>query len=115
MKIVVGAWFRLPRLGTEVFSALMKQGVRYDRERGFMLGSNTDTESAVRTLSRVLREEVDLSVRCFVCLSEACPSCPYLSVCDRRRVSPLCLCEEHSSGEGAYGNYVNTFSALLAE
>lgn len=115
MKIVVGAWFRLPRLGTDAFSALMRQGVRYDREMGFMLRSDTDVESAVITLKRVLGEEVDLSLLCIVCLNEACPSCPYLSTCDRRRVSPLCLCEEHSSGEGAYQNYVKTFSAMLAE
>ncbi len=112
MKIVVGAWFRLPRLGTDAFSALMRQGVRYDREMGFMLGSDTDVESAVMTLSRVLGEQVDLSLLCMICLNEACPSCPYLSVCDRRTVSPLCLCAEHSAGEDAYRNYVKTFSAL---
>ena len=115
MKIVLGAWFKLPRLGTDAFTALMKQGVRYDREMGFKLSSDTDVESAVRTLSRVLGEEIDLSVRCFVCFNEACPSCQYLSICDRRKVSPICLCEEHSSGDDAYQNYVRTFSAILAE
>jgi hypothetical protein len=115
MKIVVGAWFSLPRLGSDVFSTLMRQGVRYDREMGFMLAAETDVESAVITLRRVLGEEVDLSLLCTVCLREACPSCPYLSTCDRGRVSPLCLCEEHASGEGAYRNYVNTFTQMLAE
>lgn len=115
MRIVVGAWFKLPRLGTDAFSSLMKQGVRYDRQMGFMLGPDTDVESVVKTLGRVLREDVDLQVRCFICLNPACPSCRYLPVCDRSRVSPMCLCEEHSAGHAAYENYVKTFEAALAE
>ncbi len=44
MKITIGGWFKLPRLGTAVFSGLMKAGVKYDRESGFMLSSDTDIE-----------------------------------------------------------------------
>ena len=54
MKITIGGWFKLPRMGTAVFSALMKEGVRYDRESGFMLGSETDIESAVRTIGSTI-------------------------------------------------------------
>ncbi len=115
MKIVLGAWFTLPRLGTDVFSSLMKQGVRYDRGMGFMLTSDSDVETAVAILSSALGERVDLTVRCMVCLNEACESCQYLSVCDRRVVSPMCLCGEHCSGEDAYQNYVKTFASVLAE
>src|SRR5712692_769739 len=68
MKIVVGAWFKLPRLGTAVFSALMREGVKYDRQTGFMLSPETDVESAVRTIGAATSEPVELSVRCYVCI-----------------------------------------------
>ncbi len=67
MKILVGSWFTLPRLGTDAFSAMMKQGVVYDKKLGFKLDSATDMELAVRTISSALGEEVELTVRCFIC------------------------------------------------
>jgi hypothetical protein len=115
LRIVIGGWFKLPRLGMDVFSALMKIGVRYDREMGFMLSSDTDVDSAVRVISRSLGEPVELSLRCFVCLNVACEPCPYVSICDRRKVASMCLCSEHSRGEGAYEGYVGTFVSSLAE
>jgi hypothetical protein len=109
MKILVGGWFTLPRLGTDAFSAMMKQGVVYDKKLGFKLDSATDMELAVRTISSALGEEVELTVRCFICGDEACPGCPYIEVCDRRKVSPLCLCEKHAPEKGAYALYQKTF------
>ena len=35
MRILVGGWFSLPRVGRDVFSLLMKQGVAYDKDLGF--------------------------------------------------------------------------------
>ena len=104
MKIILGAWFTLPRLGTASFSALMKQGVNYDKALGFRMDSATDVGGAVKTLSSALGEEVELSLRCLVCGREACPGCPYILSCDRSKVSSLCLCGEHS-GEGAFEVY----------
>ncbi|MDA4128082.1 MAG: hypothetical protein OK422_01245 [Thaumarchaeota archaeon] len=115
MKLVLGGWFRLPRLGSDVFSALMKQGVRYDRELGFKLGHESDVESAVKTISGALGEDMELSLMCLVCSNEACPSCPYAVTCDRRKVSPICLCGEHARGPGAFHTYVSTFASMLAE
>ena len=115
MKVVLGAWFLLPRLGGDVFSALMKLGVRYDTKTGFMFDGGTDVQSASMLIERATGEDVDISLRCFVCLNAACPSCPYLTTCDRRKVSPMCLCGEHTRGGGAYELYMNAFAFNLAE
>ena len=114
MKITIGDWFTLPRLGSEVFSALMKQGVAYDKRRGFRLDSATDIALAARTIGSALGEEVELVVECFICGEQACPGCPYVEVCDRRAVSPQCLCERHAPEKGVYGLYVETFEARAA-
>ena len=110
-KIVIGSWFTLPRLGRDAFAALMKDGVVYDKTMGFKMDAATDLQRAVRTIGSATGEEVELSVRCFVCGAESCPSCPYDEICDRRRVSSLCLCEKHSpEKEGAYVLYEKTFA-----
>jgi hypothetical protein len=115
MKVVIGNWFNLPRLGTDVFSALMKAGVKYEKGMGFMLAAETDIGAASRTIEKATGESVELSVRCFVCAREACPSCSLRAICDRRTVSPACLCEEHFLADDAYEVYVKTFEAGLAE
>jgi len=109
MRILVGSWFELPSLGRETFLALMKLGVRYEKGMGFKFDSDTSIEAAVRLLQDALAEEVRLSLRCYVCGVEACSACAYLEHCDRRRVSPLCLCEKHATGEGGYETYMHTF------
>jgi hypothetical protein len=105
----VGSWFELPKLGREAFLGVMKTGVTYEKGMGFKLDDHTDIEAAVRVLKEALAEEVELSLRCFVCGVEACPLCPYLEDCDRRRVSPLCLCEKHAMDESGYQEYMRTF------
>ncbi len=115
MKIVIGAWFKLPRLGTAVFSALMREGVKYDRTAGFMLGSDSDIEAAVRNIGAAISEPVELIVRCFVCLNPACSGCPYFDACDRRKVSSMCLCAEHSRQGDVYEKYQATFLSTLGE
>ena len=114
MKILIGSWFTLPRMGSDVFSAMMKEGVVYDRKLGFKFDAATDLELAVRTISAGLGEEVELTVRCFLCGGEACPGCPYVGVCDRSRVSSLCLCEKHSPEKGVYALYQKTFADTAA-
>jgi len=109
-KILIGGWFTLPRLGTEAFSALMKQGVVYDKRLGFKFDAATDVDLATKTIGLALGEEVELAVRCFICGEEACANCPYFEVCDRRRVSPLCLCEKHAPRKGIYELYQKTYA-----
>lgn len=112
---MIGSWFNLPRLGTDVFSALMKAGVKYEKGMGFMLTAETNLHTATRTIEGATGDRVELSVRCFVCLSEACPSCPFQANCNRSAVSPMCLCREHSSSSDAFAVYSRTFESSLAE
>ncbi len=113
MKVLVGGWFTLPRLGREDFMLLMRQGVKYDKSMGFKMDSETDLESAVRTIRSAIQEEVELTVRCLVCGKEACGGCPYSEVCDRRKVSSMCLCEDHSPEKGVYGLYVKALAGTI--
>jgi hypothetical protein len=113
MKILLGSWFTLPRLGTAAFSALMKQGVKYDRALGFKLDVETDLGGALTTLRSALGEEVELNLRCIVDGKEACPGCRYSNMCDRTRVSPLCLCAEHASGTDAFDTYSKAYAQTL--
>jgi hypothetical protein len=112
-RILVGGWFDLPRVGRDVFSALMKQGVVYDKAMGFKLDSGTDLQAAVRTLRAATGEEVELTLRCFVCGKVACDGCPYLSSCDRASVSTLCLCADHAPERSVFGEYKETFDLHL--
>jgi hypothetical protein len=113
MKILLGAWFTLPRLGTASFSSLMRQGVQYDKALGFRMDAATDVGAALRTLRSSLGEEVELSLRCVVCGRDACPDCAYLGICDRSRVSPVCLCAEHSGSVEAFDVYQKAVADTL--
>jgi hypothetical protein len=112
-KILVGGWFDLPRLGRDVFAVLMKQGVVYDKSMGFKVDSATDLQAAVRTLRAATGEEVELTLRCYICGKVACPGCPYLESCDRASVSTLCLCSDHAPEKSVYGAYTKTFDVAL--
>jgi hypothetical protein len=113
LKVLLGAWFTLPIMGRDSFSALMKQGVKYDKALGFKMDAETDLGSALRTIRSALGEDVELSLRCFVCGKEACTGCAYADVCDRGAVSPICLCAEHASGSGAFELYESTLRDTL--
>ena len=109
MRVVVGGWFTLPRLGRDAFALLMRQGVVYDKAMGFKLDPLTDIQSAVRTIRSATGEEVDVMLSCMICSRVACPGCPYLSVCDRTDVSPLCLCDDHSPDKSVFEAYGKAF------
>jgi len=113
LRILVGGWFSLPRLGRDAFALLMKQGVVYDKDMGFKFDSATDLPAAVRTVSAATGEEVELVLRCFICGKVGCDGCPYLSSCDRAAFSTLCLCAEHAPEKSVYGIYSKTFDMLL--
>ncbi len=113
MRILIGGWFTLPRLGREDFMLLMKQGVTYDKAMGFKMDAGTDLESAVRTIRSAVGEDIELTVRCFVCGKESCEGCYYSKVCDRRKVSSMCLCADHSPEKGIFDLYVKTLSETV--
>jgi len=113
LEILVGGWFSLPRVGRDVFSLLMKQGVVYDKAMGLKFDSGTDVQAAVRTVRAATGEEVELVLRCFVCGNTACTGCPYLSSCDRTSVSTLCLCADHAPEKSVFEVYTKTFDVNL--
>jgi hypothetical protein len=113
-RILVGSWFTLPIMGRDVFSLLIKQGVVYDKAMGFKFDSGTDIRAAVRTVSSATGEEIELTLRCFICGKEACIGCPYFSTCDRASCSTFCLCAEHApEKESVFGLYSKTFDMTL--
>lgn len=112
-RVLLGSWFSLPVVGREYFTALMRQGVKYDKALGFKMDSETEVGPALRTLRAALGEDVELSLRCFICGKEACPGCAYADICDRSAVSPVCLCAEHSRGGGAFELYERTLRDTL--
>jgi hypothetical protein len=87
--------------------------VKYDRALGFKLDVETDLGAALMTLRSALGEEVELNLRCIVDGKEACPGCRYSSMCDRAKVSSLCLCAEHSSGADAFDTYRKAYAQTL--
>ena len=112
-RILVGGWFDLPRLGTEVWSTLVrKQGVVYDKSTGFKFDAATDLQAAVRTLLSA-GVEVELTLRCYVCGKPACPGCPYAASCDRTSVSSFCLCGDHAPEKSVFDAYTKTFDLNL--
>lgn len=112
-RIVVGGWFELPRVGRDVFAALMRQEVVYDKSMGFKLDSGTDVQAAVKTIRAATGEEVELLLRCFICGKPACPGCPYAEACDRTSVSTLCLCADHAPERSVFDEYAKTFDLSL--
>jgi len=67
MKIALNKWFRLPQLGKDVFSDLMKAKVKYDTKFGFQFTSATNVPKALAVLSSALGVEAELSRTCFIC------------------------------------------------
>lgn len=91
----------------------MKQGVKYDKALGFKIDADAEVGQAMRTIRAATGEDVELSLRCFVCGIDACAGCAYSDVCDRTTVSPICLCAEHSAGPEAFETYQRTLRDTL--
>ncbi len=113
MRILVGGWFSLPRLGRDAFALLMKQGVLYDKDMGFKFDSATDLPGAVRTVGAAVGEEVELILRCFLCGKDACDDCPYFSSCVRTNFSTFCLCSDHAPDKSVFDLYTKRFETEL--
>ena len=67
MKISPNKWFRLPQLGKDVFSDLMKAKVKYDTKFGFQFTSATNVPRALSVLTTALHDDVELARACFIC------------------------------------------------
>ena len=69
--------------------------------------------SAVATIRSATSGEVELTRKVLHSGAEACPGCPYIEICDRRKVSSLCLCGKHSPEKDVYGLYEKTFAESI--
>lgn len=67
LKIALNKWFRLPQLGREVFSDLLKSRVKYDSKFGFQFTQATNISRAIAILSSALDEDIEFSKNCFIC------------------------------------------------
>lgn len=117
IKILLGNWFSLPRVGSDIFSRLMRQArLKYDRQKGmFMVQPETEISVLTSILKEALKDEVVVELPCFVCgKSAGCSECEFLDVCDRTNVSNQCICKGCQEHEDTYGNYCDTFSRRLA-
>jgi len=116
IKIMLGDWFGLPRVGPDVFSKLMRQArLKYDRQkRMFMVETETNVTSLITILKEALNDDVVIELPCFVCgKSAGCSECEFVDVCDRTNVSNQCICKGCSE-EDAYKHYCDTFMERLA-
>jgi hypothetical protein len=117
IKILLGNWFGLQRVGPDVFSALMRQArLKYDREkRMFMVAPETDVSVVVAILKEALKDDVVIELPCFVCgRSAGCSECEFLDVCDRTEVSNQCICKGCQEHADAYGAYCEALVRRLA-
>ena len=67
MKITLNKWFRLPQLGKDVFSDLMKAKVKYDTKFGFQFTSSTNIPRALSIITQAIGEEAEVARSCFIC------------------------------------------------
>ncbi len=117
IKILLGDWFNLPRVGPDVFSKLMRQArLKYDRQkRMFMVQPETNVTVLTAILKEALKDDVVIELPCFVCgKSAGCSECEFLDFCDRTTVSSQCICKGCYDGEAAYKRYCDTFMERLA-
>ncbi len=99
--------FKLPRLGSDTFSKLMRAKLKYDKKNStFEITDDTEITSIISILSNVLNKEVVLELECIICSkSTNCAECEYADVCDRSKVSSYCICRECIDNGDAYENY----------
>ncbi|MFQ5940721.1 MAG: hypothetical protein ACE5KA_03365 [Nitrososphaerales archaeon] len=116
IRILLGEWFKLPRVGPEIFSKLMRQArLRYDREkRMFLVEAETNIAILTAILKEALKDEVVIELPCFVCgKSAGCGDCEHLDICNRTTVSNQCVCSNCYEQKDAYERYCDAFSKKL--
>jgi hypothetical protein len=102
LNISQDKWFRLPQLGRDVFSDLMKSKVKYDTKLGFQFTSQTNIPRAITILSTALGEEIQLARACFICGNPMEDAPQDATICKG--------CQENDS---AYDLYMMRFAKLM--
>ena len=103
IKIRLGKWIRLPRLGSNAFKDLMRSGVKYEGGRGFLIDTSADLKKVRYIISGALNgAPVEFIFNCMVCGKEtSCRECKYRGICSIEDVSHACLCEECAESKGS--------------
>ena len=111
MKVPIGEHFKLPLLGKDVFIKLSREvGLKYDSKLGFMITPKTRLDLLVSVLQEALKEEVSFVLRCFICGTKTpCETCIYNNICDRKSVSPACICDSCKEKDNAFALYSEKF------
>ncbi|MHB2037591.1 MAG: hypothetical protein ACYCPW_12755 [Nitrososphaerales archaeon] len=103
MRIALNKWFRLPQLGKDVFSDLMKAKVKYDTKFGFQFTSATNVTRALAVLSNALGDEVELSRACFICDT----------VLEEDSSPDATICRSCLENKDAFDLYIMKFAKLM--
>lgn len=111
MKIPIGEHFKLPLMGKDAFIKLTREvGLKYDSKEGFVITPKTRLDLLVPILQEALKEDVSFVLKCFTCGNVTpCETCVYNSVCDRKAVSPACICDSCRDKKDAFPLYSEKF------
>lgn len=115
IRLQKGIPFRLPRVGSDTFSKLMRAKLKYDKKSGmFEVTESTDISDVISILTKALNDEVVLELECIICSKSAnCAECEYGDICDRSKVSSLCICCDCLNKEDVYERYIDTILKRL--
>ncbi len=107
--------FTLPYLQREVFSSLMRAGLRYDRSgRAFYADLGTELSRVNDVLRRRVGETLELPIVCVLCGGEIdCSLCSFFGDC--RRENLTCFCHDCSGGEDLFLLQVAAWGARMAK
>jgi hypothetical protein len=111
MRIPIGEHFKLPLMGKDVFIRLTREvGLKYDSKEGFMVTPKTRLDILVPLLREALKEDVSFVLKCFTCgKTTPCETCVYNAICDRKSVSPACICDSCLAKKDAFALYAEKF------
>lgn len=116
MKTLSKDGFKLPFIGKDKFSEIMRMGVGYDRKRRlFFLRSKANTEIIKKILSDILKDDVEFETpalsktqTCYLCTTQiVCKECEYYLYCPTREqpfneTGLYCMCTACQKNEESY-------------
>jgi hypothetical protein len=98
-RLAINTWFSLPRLGSQVFSDLMRSRIQYDPKLGFKITSSTNVSRVLQILSEALGEPVGIMTSCFICEKPL----------GREQKKDAVVCSECLASDDAYAMYTMKF------
>lgn len=114
MKIYYGQPFKIPRrLGDRFKEVVGIRGVRYVRQKGFVVSDKAALDAVNRILVKMGLILVP-TINCFICGKDVgCEECEYRDVCKRAVVT--CLCAECMNAEDFVKKYSDVQHSLFED